>query len=100
MSLEMLGTPGDVALNGLLTYKQHAMQTPSVDESLLVWTFKLLWDVLRRKQHYFSFLQSKRNNVLMRTSCCTVGYRHSQAGGIRSSREWELPAGSSVTKSC
>jgi len=88
----MVGTRGGVAVNRLLTPTQHARDAQPIEEIPLFWSFKLLQDFLTRKQLHASSLQSKRSNVLIRTSSCAVSYRQGHAEGVMSSTEWELPA--------
>ena len=89
----MVGPPSGSALNRPLNPTQHGMQTPPIEDGLLVWSFKLVLDFLTRNHLFSSSLQSKSKDVLMRTPCCTVRYRQGHAGGVRAGPEWELPAG-------
>jgi len=96
----MVGTPGGVALNRLLTPTQHARETQPMEDTPLVLLFRLLQDFLTRKQLHSSSPQSKRSNVLTSTSSCTIGYRQGHAQVVMSSTERELPEACAVTMSC
>lgn len=64
--------PRGVVLNRTPTPVQHYRKTSSIAGTFCFWSFELLQHFLTRKQIYLSFLQSKRNDVLMTTSCCTA----------------------------
>lgn len=46
------------------------------------------------QRNYWIFPLPSRNNVLVRTSCCTFGGRQSDAGRLIADDEWELATGS------